>query len=321
MSPRESVRSGGRFAHHSSSGGAADEERRPSRPSRTAARLSDWDTGSIRNPPHGAKRLSKCRGRSYDAGVHLFVIALGLRVIGSFGSLLRRLRAARAEPEGPGQPGSAPRQLRGGHAARRRAALDPARGARETQRRRAPSRRCSSGIIVFFVLEKLVIWRHCHSDALRRRTKCTGAPGRPRPHRPRVPQLRGRRRDRRGRADRRCPSASAPPSRWRCTRCRSRWATSRSCSTPATGARSALGLSVLSAAGAVAGTVVVVHWLFDHLPGVLPFALAFAAASFLYIAMADLMPDLHRGQRGRRARSSRLILLGAGIATAFGLRE
>jgi zinc and cadmium transporter len=81
----------------------------------------------------------------------------------------------------------------------------------------------------------------------------------------------------------------------------------------------ALGLSVLSAAGAIAGTVVA-FVAFDRLPGVLPFALTFAAASFLYIAMADLMPDLHRGRVDASA-IKQVILLAAGIATAFGLRE
>jgi zinc and cadmium transporter len=79
----------------------------------------------------------------------------------------------------------------------------------------------------------------------------------------------------------------------------------------------ALGLSVLSAAGAVAGTIVS-FVAFDHLPGVLPYALVFAAASFLYIAMADLMPDLHRGKVDAGA-IKQVLLLGAGILTAFAL--
>jgi zinc and cadmium transporter len=81
----------------------------------------------------------------------------------------------------------------------------------------------------------------------------------------------------------------------------------------------ALGLSVLSAAGAVTGTIVA-FGAFDRVPGVLPYALAFAAASFLYIAMADLMPDLHRGKVDASA-LKQILLLAAGIATAFALRE
>jgi zinc and cadmium transporter len=81
----------------------------------------------------------------------------------------------------------------------------------------------------------------------------------------------------------------------------------------------ALGLSVLSAAGAVCGTVAAFA-AFDRVPGVLPYALTFAAASFLYIAMADLMPDLHRGKVDAGA-FKQLLLLAAGIATAALLRE
>jgi zinc and cadmium transporter len=82
---------------------------------------------------------------------------------------------------------------------------------------------------------------------------------------------------------------------------------------------SALGLSILSAAGAITGTVAA-FLAFDRLPGFLPYALAFAAASFLYISMADLMPDLHKGRVNARA-FKQLLLLAAGIATAYFLGE
>ncbi len=81
----------------------------------------------------------------------------------------------------------------------------------------------------------------------------------------------------------------------------------------------ALGLSILSAAGAITGTIAA-FLAFDRLPGFLPYALTFAAASFLYIAMADLMPDLHKGRVDARA-FKQLLLLGAGIATAYFLGE
>jgi zinc and cadmium transporter len=81
----------------------------------------------------------------------------------------------------------------------------------------------------------------------------------------------------------------------------------------------ALGLSVLSAAGAVCGTIAA-FLAFDRVPGVLPYALVFAAASFLYISMADLMPDLHRGHVDAGA-VKQVLLLAAGIATAFGLHD
>jgi zinc and cadmium transporter len=81
----------------------------------------------------------------------------------------------------------------------------------------------------------------------------------------------------------------------------------------------ALGLSILSAAGAITGTVVS-FLAFGRLPGFLPYALSFAAASFLYISMADLIPDLHKGKVDARALRQVLLVL-AGMATAYWLRE
>jgi zinc and cadmium transporter len=48
-------------------------------------------------------------------------------------------------------------------------------------------------------------------------------------------------------------------------------------------------------------------------PALLPYVLSFAAGSFLYVAMADLIPDLHRGLDGGPIRQ--LTVIGAGIAT------
>lgn len=78
-------------------------------------------------------------------------------------------------------------------------------------------------------------------------------------------------------------------------------------------------LSVLSASSAILGTLVV-FVAFDRAPGLLPYALAVAAASFLYIAMADLMPDLHRGRVDANS-LKQVLLIAAGIATALGMRE
>jgi zinc and cadmium transporter len=49
-------------------------------------------------------------------------------------------------------------------------------------------------------------------------------------------------------------------------------------------------------------------------PQALPYVLAFAAGNFLYVAMADLIPDLHRGNP-RSAGLPQLLLIGAGIGT------
>ena len=57
----------------------------------------------------------------------------------------------------------------------------------------------------------------------------------------------------------------------------------------------ALLMNVLSGATAVAGAILAVFAL-DCLPAMNEYILSVSAASFLYIAMADLIPDLHRGR-------------------------
>ncbi len=67
---------------------------------------------------------------------------------------------------------------------------------------------------------------------------------------------------------------------------------------------------ILGAAGMMAATQV--------LPHALPYVLAFAAGNFLYVAMSDLIPDLHRGGlEGGPLRQ--LLLIGAGILTIVAL--
>jgi zinc and cadmium transporter len=77
--------------------------------------------------------------------------------------------------------------------------------------------------------------------------------------------------------------------------------------------RKALGLNVLSALasalGAVAAFVAV-----DGVPHILPYLLVLAASSFLYVAMADLIPDLHKG-RTDASSLRQIILIGLGILT------
>jgi zinc and cadmium transporter len=72
-------------------------------------------------------------------------------------------------------------------------------------------------------------------------------------------------------------------------------------------------LNVLSGVGGILGAAAMV--LFSHLvPQGLPYVLAFAAGNFLYVAMADLIPDLHRGS-AKSGSLRQLLLIGAGIAT------
>lgn len=77
----------------------------------------------------------------------------------------------------------------------------------------------------------------------------------------------------------------------------------------------ALWLNVLSGVSAVGG--VLLAWVaIDRLPAILPYFLPVAAASFLYVAMADLIPSLHRGPLDRGAVAQTLVV-GAGIATVL----
>jgi len=81
--------------------------------------------------------------------------------------------------------------------------------------------------------------------------------------------------------------------------------------------KTALLLNVLSgtasAIGAVAAFIAV-----ETLPRLLPYILTLAAASFLYVAMADLIPGLHRG-RTDASSLRQLLLIAAGVLTVLAL--
>jgi zinc and cadmium transporter len=69
-------------------------------------------------------------------------------------------------------------------------------------------------------------------------------------------------------------------------------------------------LSALASVGGAIGTFVA----FDLMPRTLPYFLVIAASSFLYVAMADLIPGLHRG-RTDASSLRQIVLIGLGIAT------
>jgi zinc and cadmium transporter len=71
-------------------------------------------------------------------------------------------------------------------------------------------------------------------------------------------------------------------------------------------------LNVLAGAGGILGAAAMVV-AGRELPQILPYVLAFAAGNFLYVAMADLIPDLHRGGAGGGARQ--VLLIAAGVLT------
>jgi zinc and cadmium transporter len=77
--------------------------------------------------------------------------------------------------------------------------------------------------------------------------------------------------------------------------------------------RKALILNIVSGLSAIAGAVLAIFAL-DWLPSLNEYVLSVAAASFLYIAMADLIPDLHSGRIDVRT-FRQLVLTIAGIGT------
>lgn len=77
----------------------------------------------------------------------------------------------------------------------------------------------------------------------------------------------------------------------------------------------ALMLNALSEAAGVAGAVLGFAFV-DMLPRLSPYFFAFATASFLYVAMADLIPDLHRGAFDDNP-VRQVILVSAGIGTVL----
>ena len=170
-----------------------------------------------------------------------------------------------------------------------------------------------SGILTFFVLEKLVLWRHCHDEgtcAVHRSTATLVIVG------DAVHTF----------VDGAVIAAAALTS-------------------PGLGLAAALaviaheipqeagdfaillasGLSrsralLLNATSALGGVLGAAMMLLSgsHAPAIVPFVLAFAAGNFLYVAMADLIPNLHRGQLDQNA-VRQVILIGLGILTVVAM--
>ena len=77
----------------------------------------------------------------------------------------------------------------------------------------------------------------------------------------------------------------------------------------------ALAFNALAEAAGVAGAAAAYLFL-DSMPRVTPYVLSFATASFLYVAMADLIPDLHRGTFDVNP-LRQVLLVTAGIGTVL----
>jgi zinc and cadmium transporter len=76
--------------------------------------------------------------------------------------------------------------------------------------------------------------------------------------------------------------------------------------------RRAFTLNLLAATGGILGAIGMLA-ASQSVPGMLPYVLSFASGSFLYVAMADLIPDLHRNVQGGPVRQ--MLLMAAGIGT------
>jgi zinc and cadmium transporter len=75
----------------------------------------------------------------------------------------------------------------------------------------------------------------------------------------------------------------------------------------------ALMLNLLSAVSSALGALAALAAV-EVVPVILPYFLALAAASFLYVAMADLIPGLHRGRTDANS-MRQIVLIAAGIGT------
>lgn len=75
----------------------------------------------------------------------------------------------------------------------------------------------------------------------------------------------------------------------------------------------ALMLNVATGASSVAGALMA-SFAVSVVPAIRPYVLAVSAASLLYIAMSDLIPDLHRGAIDANA-ARQVVLIAAGIGT------
>lgn len=81
----------------------------------------------------------------------------------------------------------------------------------------------------------------------------------------------------------------------------------------------ALAFNLLSGLTAVAGGLIA-YFALGHALGFLPYAIALAAASLLYVAVADLIPGLHR-QVAVAAGLRQILLIGVGVALIFYLAD
>jgi zinc and cadmium transporter len=79
--------------------------------------------------------------------------------------------------------------------------------------------------------------------------------------------------------------------------------------------KKAFGLNIISGLSSVAGAVLA-YILMDQMQFLTPYVMGIAASSFIYIALADLIPDLHNHVKFKES-LIQVILLSAGIFTIY----
>ncbi|MEQ1870000.1 MAG: ZIP family metal transporter [Vicinamibacterales bacterium] len=83
--------------------------------------------------------------------------------------------------------------------------------------------------------------------------------------------------------------------------------------------RKALILNIVSGLSGIVGALLA-FMAVSVVPNIRPYVLAFSSASMLYIAMSDLIPDLHRGAVDKNS-LRQVLLIAAGILTIVGFER
>ena len=169
-----------------------------------------------------------------------------------------------------------------------------------------------AGILGFFMLEKLVLWRHCHTDECERHNRSAS-----------LVLIGGAFHNFADGAIIGAAVLTSLPLGVSTTLAVAAHQVPQEVSDFAVllGAgysrRRALTLNSISALAGIVGAVAM-YAAAGQLPATLPYVLALAAGSFLYVAMADLIPDLHRGQIDISS-IRQVLLIGAGVMTILAL--
>jgi zinc and cadmium transporter len=81
----------------------------------------------------------------------------------------------------------------------------------------------------------------------------------------------------------------------------------------------AFGYNILSRCSAIL-LGVLAYFFLKELQSIIPYVLAFSAASFLYISLAELIPEMHKKTTFKES-VSQILLIAAGILLIFFLKD